>query len=48
MFYVCIDHLTDQQLALLGYIVIGEDATFKIYRCYDGDVHIVDKKEHPR
>ena len=44
MFYVCIDHLSDDKLGFLGYTMITEDERFKLYRDYTGDEHIVDKQ----
>ena len=47
MFYVCIDHLSDDKLGFLGYTMITEDERFKLYRDYTGDEHIVDKQGLP-
>ena len=44
MFYVCIDHLQDNELSFLGYTLVAEDDQFKMYRHYTGDEHIVDKQ----
>lgn len=43
MFYVRIDHLSDEQLAFYGYMVVEEDADMKVYRFYDGTLHVIEK-----
>lgn len=43
MFYVCIDHLSDEQLEFFGFLLIKESDDFKLYRQYDGTEHIIDK-----
>ena len=42
MYYVNIEHLSDDQLAVLGYTLIAEIHDFKLYRHYSGDEHVVD------
>lgn len=44
LFYVNISHLDDTALAFFGYTLIDEDTDQKLYLCYDGEEHIVDKR----
>lgn len=43
-FYVCIDHLSDDQLEIFGWYKVREGDEFVIYaRAYGADQQIVDK-----
>lgn len=43
MFYVSIDHLTDEQLAFFGYTLVEEDEDMQVYRYYDGSIHVIER-----
>ena len=45
--YVTIDHLTDDQLEFIGYVLIKENDEFKVYRDYSGTEHIVSRRGTP-
>lgn len=44
MFYVCIDGVSDEFLAFLGYLRVAEDAQFIVYRHqHTNEDHLVEK-----
>lgn len=46
MFYVRINHLTDEQLAFFGYTLVEEDEEMQVYKYYDGTLHVVEREGH--
>lgn len=44
LFYIDIRHLRDADLEFFGYQMIAEDEIQKLFLCYDGEEHIVDKE----
>lgn len=45
MWYVDITGIPDEYLEFLGYVLVTEDADFKLYRDYSGADHIVRKSQ---